>query len=271
MKVDFWFSENQNEDVKFGVRVKSHLFSKESKYQKIDIFDTEFFGRVMILDGCFMITEKDEFMYQEMLSHPAMVSHPDPKDILIIGGGDGGVAREVLRYPVKTVDLVEIDEDVITAAKTYLPSIAASFADSRLKVYNMDAFEFVDSERSYDVILVDSTDPIGFAASLFSDVFYMKSKKILKKGGIIATQSGSPFMNPEFIKKAYRGLNGHFKTVKPYLSFVPSYPSGMWSYIMASDESIEKHRDFTGRYVNEGIYRSCFNLPEFVKKVLENQ
>ncbi len=270
MKIDLWFSELQNEDVKFGVRVKSHLFSKESKYQKIDIFDTEFFGRVMILDGCFMITEKDEYMYQEMLSHPAMVSHPDPKRVLIIGGGDGGVAREVLRYPVESVDLVEIDEEVIAASKAYLPSIAASFNDKRLKVHNMDAFEFVDADMSYDIILVDSTDPIGFAASLFSDVFYSKARKLLNSNGIIVTQSGSPFMNPDFIKKAYRGLKEHFKTVRPYLSFVPSYPSGMWSYVMASNGRIEKRRDFTGRYMNSDLYKSCFVLPEFVKKVLES-
>jgi spermidine synthase len=270
MKVDFWFSELQNEDVKFGVRVKSHLFSKESKYQKIDIFDTEFFGRVMVLDGCFMITEKDEYMYQEMLTHPAMVSHPNPRNVLIIGGGDGGVAREVLRYPVESVDLVEIDEDVIAASKAYLPKIAVSFEDSRLKVHNMDAFEFVDTDKSYDIILVDSTDPIGFAASLFSDVFYMKAQKLLKGNGIIATQSGSPFMNPDFIKKAHRGLKGHFSNIRSYLSFVPTYPSGMWSYIMASNSPIEIRGKFKGRYVNSEIYQSCFALPEFVKKILES-
>lgn len=269
MKVDFWFTEFQNEDVKFGVRTKSHLFSKESKYQKIDIFDTEFYGRVMVLDGCFMVTEKDEFMYQEMLSHPAMVSHPNPKDVLIIGGGDGGVAREVLKYPVKTVDLVEIDEEVIAAAKIYLPGLSSSFKDSRLKVYNMDAFEFVDTKKNYDVILVDSTDPIGFAASLFSDVFYMKAHDLLNENGIIATQSGSPFMNPDFIKKAYRGLKAHFKTVRPYLSFVPTYPSGMWSYVMAADGKFEKQRKFSGRYMNDEIYESSASLPEFVKKILE--
>ncbi|MCL5408009.1 MAG: polyamine aminopropyltransferase [Candidatus Thermoplasmatota archaeon] len=269
MKVDFWFTEFQNEDVKFGVRTRSHLFSKESKYQKIDIFDTEFYGRVMVLDGCFMVTEKDEFMYQEMLSHPAMVSHPNPKDVLIIGGGDGGVAREVLKYPVKTVDLVEIDEEVIAAAKAYLPGLSSSFKDGRVKVYNMDAFEFVDTNRKYDVILVDSTDPIGFAASLFSDVFYMKAHDLLDESGIIATQSGSPFMNPDFIKKAYRGLKGHFKTVRPYLSFVPTYPSGMWSYVMATDGKLEKQRKFSGRYMNEEIYGASSSLPEFIKKILE--
>ncbi len=269
MKIDFWFSELQNEDVKFGVRVKSHLYSKETKYQKIDIFDTEFFGRVMILDGCFMITEKDEYMYQEMLAHPAMMSHPDPRKVLIIGGGDGGVAREVLKYPVESVDLVEIDEEVIAASKAYLPNLAVSFSDRRLKVHNMDAFEFVDADMSYDVILVDSTDPIGFAASLFSDVFYLKARKLLEDLGIIATQSGSPFMNPDFMKKAFKGLSGHFRTVKPYLSFVPSYPSGMWSYVMASNGKIEKRREFTGRYVNSDIYESSFKLPEFVKKVIE--
>lgn len=269
MKVDLWFSEMQTDDVRFGVRVKSHLYTKESKYQKIDVFDTEFFGRVMTLDGCFMITERDEFMYQEMLVHPAMVSHPDPKSVLIIGGGDGGVAREVLRYPVENVDLVEIDEEVIATAKEYLPALASSFDDSRLNVHCMDAFEFVDQDRSYDVILVDSTDPIGFAASLFSDVFYMKAKKLLNINGILTTQSGSPFMNPGYIQKAYRGLIKHFRTVKPYLSFVPSYPSGMWSYILASNANVEKHADFKGRYMNNEIYQSSFSLPEFVKTLLK--
>ncbi|MGC8645408.1 MAG: polyamine aminopropyltransferase [Thermoplasmata archaeon] len=268
MKPELWFSELQNEDTKFGVRIKSHLFSKESKYQRIDIFDTEFFGRVLALDGCFMITEKDEFMYQEMITHPAMMSHRDPRDILIIGGGDGGVAREVLKYPVRSVHLVEIDEDVISASKTYLQAIASSLNDERVNVFNQDAFEFVDSASKYDVVIVDSTDPIGFAASLFSTVFYMKARNILNDDGIIVTQSGSPFMNPGHIQKAYRGLSENFKHVKPYLSFVPSYPSGMWSYVMASNSEIRMHREFKGRYINSGIYESIFNLPEFVKEIL---
>lgn len=269
MKVDLWFSEMQNEDVKFGVRVKSHLFSKESKYQKIDIFDSEFFGRVMILDGCFMVTEKDEFMYQEMLSHPGICFHPNPKKVLIIGGGDGGVAREVLKYDVDRIDLVEIDEEVINVAKVYLPSLASSFSDPRLNVYNQDAFEFVDTGRHYDLILVDSTDPVGFAASLFSEVFYMKARKLLGKDGILVTQSGSPFMNPEFIRKAYRGATAYFKYVKPYLSFVPSYPSGMWSYVLASDSEVKRQRDFQGKYFNDEVCDSLFSLPQFVKDVLD--
>jgi len=269
MKPELWFSELQNEDTKFGVRIRSHLFTKESKYQRIDIFDTEFFGRVLALDGCFMLTERDEFMYQEMITHPAMMSHPDPTDVLIIGGGDGGVAREVLRYPVKSVHLVEIDEDVISASKAYLKSIASSLDDKRVKIFNMDAFEFVDSSGEYDVIIVDSTDPIGFAASLFSDVFYMKAKNILRKDGIIVTQSGSPFMNPSHIQKAFKGLSANFSTVRPYLSFVPTYPSGMWSYIMASNSEIKMHREFKGKYMNREVYESLFNLPEFVKEIIK--
>lgn len=269
MKVDFWFTENQNEDVRFGVRTKSHLFSKESKYQRIDIFDTDFFGRIMTLDGCFMVTEKDEFTYQEMISHPGICFHPDPKSVLIIGGGDGGVAREVLKFNVEKVDLVEIDDEVIEASKTYLPTLSSSFDDSRLRVYCQDAFEFVDNAGKYDLVLVDSTDPIGFAASLFSDTFYMKAKNMLGGGGILVTQSGSPFMNPEFIKKAYRGASRYFKYVKPYLSFVPSYPSGMWSYVIATDLPLEKRRDFPGSYFNAEICDSLFGLPQFVKELLK--
>ncbi|MEM1814300.1 MAG: polyamine aminopropyltransferase [Thermoplasmatales archaeon] len=271
MKPELWFSELQNEDTKFSVRIKNHLFSKESKYQRIDIFESDFYGKVLALDGCFMITEKDEFMYQEMITHPAMMSHNDPRDVLIIGGGDGGVAREVLKYPVKNVHVVEIDEDVISVSKVHLPAIASSFGDERVRIFNQDAFEFVDTAGKYDVIIVDSTDPIGFAASLFSSVFYMKARKILREDGIIVTQSGSPFMNPGYIQKAYRGLSQYFKFVKPYLSFVPSYPSGMWSYVIASDYEISMHRKFTGQYINEEVYASLFNIPEFVKKIVHEK
>jgi spermidine synthase len=269
MKIEHWFSEMQNEDVKLSVRIKSHVFSKESKYQRIDIFDTEFYGRIMVLDGCFMVTYKDEFMYQEMLAHPAMMSHENPKNILIIGGGDGGIAREVLRYNVEKVDLVEIDEDVINASKEYLPQTSVSFKDKRLNVYNQDAFDFVDGKRKYDVILVDSTDPVGFAASLFSDVFYMKAKESLKDGGIIATQSGSPFMNPDHIKKAVKGMKKYFQFIKPYVSFMPTYPSGMWSYVMASNKKMEMKREFTGKYMNREIYEGSQKLPQFMKEIID--
>lgn len=268
MKVDLWFTEPQNEDVRFGVRVRSLLFSKESKYQKIDVYDTEFFGRTLALDGCFMITEKDEFMYQEMLAHPALMSHRDPKKVLIIGGGDGGIAREVLKHPVDGIDLVEIDEEVISTSKVYLPSLASSFDDRRVRIYNQDAFEFADRHQKYDVILVDSTDPIGFAASLFSEVFYSKAKRMLGEAGILVTQSGSPFMNPNYLKKAVKGMREHFRHVKPYLSFVPSYPSGMWSYVMASGQEIRKNRSFEGKYINDGTYESCFSLPQFVEELI---
>ncbi len=269
MKIEHWFSELQNEDVKFSVRIKNHIYTKESKYQRIDIFDTEFFGRIMVLDGCFMVTYKDEFMYQEMLAHPAMMSHPNPKKILIIGGGDGGIAREVLRYDVEMVDLVEIDEEVIQAAKEYMPQTSVSFKDKRLKVYNQDAFDFVGKGIKYDIILVDSTDPVGFAASLFSDVFYMKVKGSLENGGIIATQSGSPFMNPEYIKKAIKGMKQYFKFIRPYVSFMPTYPSGLWSYVMASDTEFELKREYVGKYINKDVYLGSQYLPQFIKNIVE--
>lgn len=269
MKIEHWFSELQNEDVKLSVRIKNHLFSKESKYQRIDIFDTDFYGRIMVLDGCFMVTYKDEFMYQEMLAHPAMMSHENPKKVLIIGGGDGGIAREVLKYDVEKVDLVEIDEDVINASKEFLPQTAISFKDKRLTVYNQDAFDFVDGKRKYDVILVDSTDPVGFAASLFSDVFYMKAKESLGPGGILATQSGSPFMNPDHIKKAIKGMKPYFNNIRSYVSFMPTYPSGMWSYVMASDSELEMKREIVGKYMNKDIYEGSRMLPQFMKELID--
>ncbi len=268
MKVDHWYYEEQNEDVKFGVRVENHLYSHQSKYQRIDIVENPFFGRIMFLDGCFMVTDKDEFFYQEMLTHPAMMSHPDPKKVLIIGGGDGGVAREVLKYNVDLIDLVEIDSDVIEAAKRFFPKLAKSFEDKRVHIHNMDAFEFVNEDLSYDVIIVDSTDPIGFAASLFSEVFYGKASKILGEKGILVTQSGSPFMNPTYISKALKGIRSHFEFNLPYLGPVPSYPSGLWSYVMASNSEITMKRSFKGKYINDDVYKSLPQHPQFFKEIL---
>ncbi len=268
MKIEQWFSENQNEDIKLSVRIKSHVFTKESKYQRIDIFDTDALGRILILDGCFMVTYKDEFMYQEMLAHPPLMAHRDPRSVLIIGGGDGGIAREVLKHDVEKVDLVEIDEDVIQAAREYLPEMSSSFSDKRLTIYNQDAFDFVDGKRKYDVILVDSTDPVGFAASLFSDVFYMKAKETLNGGGIISTQSGSPFMNPGYLTKAFKGMKQYFSELRPYVSFMPTYPSGMWSYVMASNSPLEMKSEFVGRYINGDVFKGSQMLPQFVRELL---
>ena len=271
MKVDHWFFENQNEDVKFGIRVSEHLASVQSKYQKIDIVKNDFFGKVLFLDGCFMLTEKDEYFYQEMITHPAMVSHPHPKNVLIIGGGDGGVAREVLKHDIDRIDLVEIDEEVINLSKKFFPEIASSFDDKRVNIFNMDAFEFVNKTGNYDVIIVDSTDPIGFAASLFSEVFYEKASKLLGKEGILVTQTGSPFMNPSHIIKAIKGISANFNHYFPYLASVPTYPSGLWSYVMASNSPIFRRRKFTGKYYNDEVYDSLNKYPQFFKDIIEQK
>ena len=214
---------------------------------------------------------KDEYFYQEMITHPAMVSHPHPKNVLIIGGGDGGVAREVLKHDIERIDLVEIDEEVINLSKKFFPEIASSFNDKRVNIFNMDAFEFVNKTGNYDVIIVDSTDPIGFAASLFSEVFYEKASRLLGKEGILVTQTGSPFMNPAHIIKAIKGISANFNHYFPYLASVPTYPSGLWSYVMASNSPIFRRRKFTGKYYNDEVYDSLNKYPQFFKDIIEQK
>jgi len=215
------------------------IVKHNSKYQEIIILDTKDYGMALMLDGCWMTTDQGEKYYHECLVHPALSSLKNPSKILIIGGGDGGTLRECLKYKkVNYLDLVEIDEDVIKISKKYLKSIGGeSWSDKRLKININDGFQWVKNIKKnyYDAIIIDSSDPSYFSNKLFSSEFYLECKRILKKNGILATQSASPESFKRIHIEIYLSLKKLFKNCATMYSFVPFYPSGLWSWTFASD------------------------------------
>jgi spermidine synthase len=192
-----WYDETFDGHTRLGLRVKETLFSEQSDHQKIEVIATESFGRVLVIDNVFMTSEYDEFLYHEMLAHPAMTTAPSIERVLVIGGGDGGTVREVLRHSdVKRCVMIEIDELVVEASKTYLPGIGTAWDDPRLDLRFIDGVEYVkkSNDERYDVILLDGTDPVGPGALLFDEAFYAGCKRMLAEGGVMALQSESPLL-----------------------------------------------------------------------------
>lgn len=247
------------------------MLSEKTPFQKIEVYETDSHGRVLLLDGLVQTTESDEFFYHEMLVHPAMMSHPQPRQILIIGGGDGGTLREVLRYPVRRAVLVEIDARVIEACRRHFPGLALSFGDKRAEVVVDDGNRFVrDTDLRFDVILVDSSDPVGPSAVLHQRAFYSALKGCLRPGGVIASQAGAPLFHLEHLRKKRIFLKKLFSFALYYLGPVPTYPGGLWCYAFLSDRvdpmnRLPKRVPKKLRYYNPGVHRAAFALPEFLK------
>ncbi len=273
-----WFFETLSPDATIGLRVKNTLYKKKSKLQNIKVLDTYSFGRTLVLDGIIQTTEKDEFIYHEMLTHPVMLTSSRPENILVIGAGDGGILREVLKYPVKKITLVEIDKTVINLSKKYLPSIHKnSFASKKLNLVIENGAEFVKNTKEvFDVAIIDSPDPVGPAKILFSKKFYKNIYEILSPEGIMARQSGSTFLQENELKENYKILKDIFPYVYIYTAGIPTYIGGLFSFIMAS--KTKKTADLTAageriikslktKYYNRDIHRSCFMLPEYIKKL----
>lgn len=233
-----WINELYNNTL-LGMKVKEVLYKKQSKYQLIEIVDTYDWGRVLMLDGCMMTSDKDEHFYHESITHLVMSQCNNAKNVLVIGGGDGGTLREVAKYSqVQSIDLVEIDEDVINACKEYIPQTGIGYTDPRVNVYAQDAFEFLKLENKqnyYDVIICDGSDPVGFAEVLIQDNFYSLCKQAMTEQGIFITQSGSPLAQPEEHELTKKNLAQSFKHTKTAWSLVPIYPGSYWSFTMASD------------------------------------
>jgi spermidine synthase len=275
--VSIWFIEDQTPGYKLQWKVKEVLYQEQTKYQHLQVVELEDFGRTLILDGAIQITEKDEFIYNEMISHVSLITHPNPQKVLIIGGGDGGAAREVLKHKeVEEVHLVEIDNGVIDAITRFFPNLGRSFNEKRLELFVEDGLKFVSTkEGEYDVIIVDSSDPVGPAIKLFEYPFYKDCFRALKQDGILNVQSESPFFNQDIMKKVNKALDIDFKHVDTYLACVPTYPSGLWSFTMASkkyrycDARLDKAIGLNTRYFSKAIFQSCFALPEFVKGFLQ--
>ena len=271
--MEFWYGEMHTQNVKLSFRIKEEIAHVKSKYQDIHILDSYEFGRLLVIDGTVQLTEKDEFIYHEMIVHPPMLTHPDPQRVLIIGGGDGGAAREALKHNPEWIDVVEIDEEVVDLSKKYLPQISIGYEDPRVHLHISDGIEFVKKSEKYDVIIIDSTDPVGPAKGLFEKEFYENLKRVLSSDGVISQQCGSPFYHPEEVCDVYHILKKIFNYVKIYLAYIPTYPSGMWSFIMASDEKIERRREkrFKTRYYNHKIHDSSMILPNFIREQCEEK
>jgi len=259
-------------DTALSFKLKNKLYSKKSKYQLIEIYQTEKHGNLMALDGCFMVSEKEEFVYHEMLTHIPLFTHPSPENVLIIGGGDGGTAREVLKHKtVKNVDFVEIDEEVYNVSKKYFKNLTKGLeADKRLKFLFGDGIKFVkETENKYDIVLVDSTDPSDISSGLFSFEFFQDVYNILKNDGIMVMQSESPFYDGKIVSIVQDKLKKIFKYVNLYLAFIPIYPSGCWSFSLASKKydprtiRNKKSKINNLKYYNFEIHKAAFSLPQF--------
>jgi len=277
--MDFWYTEKIDNSVGLTLKVKEHLFHKQSAFQTIDVLETVFYGRVMVIDGMVMLTEKDEFAYHELLTHIPLQFLHSPERVLIIGGGDGGTARETLKYPgVKEVVMVEIDGSVIEAAKNFFPSTACSFQDPRLRVLVNDGAAFVkQEEEAFDLVIIDTTDPIGPAEVLYSEEFYAACNRILKPHGIFITHTESPFHHR--YRDTISLVHGRLRTVLPktfaYLGSIPTYPFGLFSFAFASrqlnpitDPFLAKHLPADLKYYNHELARGAFALPNFMKHLM---
>ncbi len=261
-----------------SIEIEEVLFSHKSKYQQIDIFQTKTSGKMLALDGIIQLTEADEFAYHEMLVHTPMFAHPNPQNILVIGGGDGGVLREAARHDaVKKIDFCEIDEEVIKAAKKYLPFTACGFDDPRVKIHIADGNEFLTQHQAvYDVIIVDSTDPIGPGITLFEKPFYKNLKKGLRTNGLIATQGESIFLHKECIMNLVRMTRELFPVQEYANILVPTYPGGHIGICLGSlgPEIKEPSRQIPKKileqlkYYTPEVHKASFVLPGFAEKML---
>ncbi len=250
------------------------LFKKKSQYQEIEVIDNPYFGHMLFLDGLLQTTEKDEFFYHEMLIHPAMVTHPNPQHVLIIGGGDGGALKETLLYPVKRTKLVEIDADVLAIAKKYFPWLLASLADERADVVTADGSEYLEgSKDAYDIVFVDSSEPVGPSVPLHERHFFKLIKDRLNPRGIACAQMGSPFFQLDALKRARKDLKDVFKIVRFFVAPVPTYPGGNWCYVFLSDEidplNLKRKPPPGLKYYNPDIHRAAFALPNYLQKILK--
>lgn len=273
-----WFEEILEFESGRTIKIKiNDLIEKyDSKFQRIEIYDTKPFGKMLVLEGIIMCTEWDEFAYHEMITHVPMFVHPKPEEILIIGGGDGGTAREVLKHSdVKKVDICEIDEDVVRICRKHLPTMASSFDDKRINIYFEDGAKFVKERKDcYDVIIVDSSDPIGTAEVLFREDFYLSLKDVLKEEGIAVTQSESYFYDSNLVERITGYSKKYYEVSEYYFTTVPTYPSGVIGFSFCSkkyhpldhlnEERVNKLQH-SFKYYNPDIHRGSFALPSFIK------
>lgn len=275
--MELWFTEKQTEHYGITAKIRETLVREQTEYQDLAIIDTHEFGRMLVLDGMVMTTIRDEFVYHEMVTHPALVTHPNPKQVLVVGGGDGGAIREVLKHPeVERAVLVDIDVKVIEHSRKYLPEISGALDHPKVEVVVGDGYMHIHNHKNtYDVIMVDSTEPVGPAVELFTRGFYQGIYDALKDDGIFVAQTDNPWFKADLIRNVTRDVREIFPIVRVYVANVPTYPSGMWTFTMGSktyDPLDVKESDIPEldtKYYSPRLHKAAFVLPKFVEDLVK--
>ncbi|SDF32787.1 polyamine aminopropyltransferase [Sporolituus thermophilus] len=277
--MELWITERQTKNLGLTCRVKEALFTGKSEFQEVVVVDTYEFGRMLVLDGVFQTSIFDEFVYHEMIAHVPLFTHPNPKNVLVIGGGDGGTIREVVKHPsVERAEMVEIDGLVVDVCKKYLPEISEALINNHPKVHLKidDGIKHMkEAENFYDVIIVDCSDPIGPGEGLFTYEFYKDVYKALKADGLFVQQTESPFFHQPLIKRLWKDISSLFPITRLYLTQIPLYPGGTHCFTIGSKQydplnvDTAKLPELNTRYYNRDIQKSCFVLPNFVKELLK--
>ncbi|HWQ71644.1 MAG TPA: polyamine aminopropyltransferase [Desulfitobacteriaceae bacterium] len=273
---NLWLTEDEREDLKVSYRIKKIIFEGQSTFQHVMVLDSYCFGNMLVLDGVVQTTSIDGYIYNEIIAHVPLCVHPNPRKILIIGGGDCGVAKEVCKYnTVELIDLVEIDQLVVEVCQKYLPEVSGNLSDPRVRFIYEDGVKFIQNiDREYDLIIVDSSDPIGPAKVLFEKNFYQGLYNLLTEDGLMVCQSQSPIFHSEIMKQTYNHIKNLFPKTEVFTAIVPTYPGGLWSFTLGSKQYIKpnsaKTKQLDTYYVNEQIIECCFSLPKFISKQLNN-
>ena len=273
---NIWIYETHTDGYEVRWRITDIIHEETTPFQKLAVVETVEWGKALILDGALQITEKDEFIYHEMIAHVAMNSHPNPEKVLIIGGGDGGALREVVKHQcLKQVDMVEIDKRVVEISQQYFPQVASAISDNRVNLHFADGLLYVrDTAEKYDLVIVDSSDPVGPAVQLFSQKFYEDVNNILKEDGMLVVQSESPVFFTEHFRNCYLNMKPVFPIVEVYLATIATYVSGPWSFTTGSKKHNPRkiHNDSPVltdlKYYNEDMHQAAFCLPQYVQEII---
>lgn len=268
-----WYTEKQTENFGITMKINKTLHVEQTEWQFLEMAETAEWGNMLFLDGMVMTSEKDEFVYHEMVAHVPLFTHPNPENVLVVGGGDGGVIREVMKHPkVKKATLVDIDGKVIEYSKKFLPEIAGELDNPRVEVIVGDGFMHIaKSENEYDVIMVDSTEPMGPAVDLFTKGFYAGIHKALKEDGLFVAQSDNPWFKADLIKQVQSDVKEIFPITKMYTANIPTYPSGLWCFTIGSKKydplqvPAEQFHEIDSKYYTKELHSAAFVLPKFVK------
>lgn len=277
LNLEMWLKEMQIENAAMTYKIKETLVRKQTKFQDLAILDTEAFGRMLVLDGIIQTTIKDEFIYHEMITHIPLYTHPNPKKVLVVGGGDGGVIREILKHPtVEKAVLCEIDEDVIEECKKYLPEISCGLYDPKCEIFVGDGIKYVkEHQNEFDIIIVDSTDPFSIAEGLFGGNFYKDIYNALTIDGIFIAQTETPFFLPETVKKVFNDAKAIFPVTKMFMAGIPTYPGGYWSFTLGSKKydpskvDISKIPQLDTKYYTPELHLASFVLPKYILDIIK--